>query len=773
MIQILGNNKLLALTLAALVVIGGGAVAVPATVLDEPAQQTSGPSSTVSVQPAAASVDVGDTTTVDVVVDSADGGVGAYNVTVGLADGSVASITDVEFGGDPGVSETFGPADATTARAALADTDDTGSVTVLTVTIEGLSAGTTDVTVDVNALGTEDGINYAVPQTSGATLTVGEGDAQPTPATFEVSNLAAPDTVDEGDLIDVSADVTNTGDEAATQTVEFRLDLNQDGTLAEDEVLTSQTVELDAGETETVTFADLDTAGLSGTYDHGVFTDDDSATATIDVADVEPATFEVSNLDAPDEVDEGDAIDVSADVTNTGDESGTQTVEFRLDLNQDGTLAEDEALATQSVTLDPGETETVTFADLDTSGLDGEYDHGVFTDDDSATATIEVEDDDPADFQVSNLDAPGSATQGDAIDVSADVTNTGDETGTQTVEFRIDLNQDGTLSEDEVLTSQTVELDAGETETVTFADLDTSPLAAGTYTHGVFTDDDSATAQITIEAAEEPAPTADVTFENQTTDGTTVVVDSVTMSEGGFVAIHDSSLFDGNVIGSVIGVSDYLEPGTHEDVEVTLYDVPGADFDVDRLPADETLVAMPHLDTDGDEQYGFVATGGEVDGPYTEDGNAVIDTAEVTVEMEEPEVGYYQIDFIGGEPYEELGPNVDNGFYADADEDRLFRYAFGNTEEGVTELGTAWPSEELRSCVDYQHISQDGDTASITFTVNESCEDVTLSLAVYEKSEPGFDRDMVQVLFDSDTGTFDSGTHTLTVELPEGDDSDE
>jgi hypothetical protein len=146
--------------------------------------------------------------------------------------------------------------------------------------------------------------------------------------------------------------------------------------------------------------------------------------------------------------------------------------------------------------------------------------------------------------------------------------------------------------------------------------------------------------------------------------------------------------------------------------------------------------------------------------------------ADVTVELDDERededdggVDYYQIDFVGGEPYAELGPESGNDFYAE--EDRLFRYAHGNSDEGVTDLGTAWPSAELRSCVDYQHISQDGDTASITFTVNESCEDVTLSLGVYEKPGPGFDPSATQTLLDSDSGTFDDGTHTLTVELPE------
>ncbi len=114
---------------------------------------------------------------------------------------------------------------------------------------------------------------------------------------------------------------------------------------------------------------------------------------------------------------------------------------------------------------------------------------------------------------------------------------------------------------------------------------------------------------------------ATVTFENQTSGGTTVTVDSVTLPNGGFVAIHDSTLADGAVLSSVRGTSAYLEAGTHENVTVTL-DEP--------ISEDATLIAMPHKDTDGDRIYEFVASSGGADGPYTVDGNIVMTSAEVT-----------------------------------------------------------------------------------------------------------------------------------------------
>lgn len=132
-------------------------------------------------------------------------------------------------------------------------------------------------------------------------------------------------------------------------------------------------------------------------------------------------------------------------------------------------------------------------------------------------------------------------------------------------------------------------------------------------------------------------PTASVTFEDQTTDGSSVEVAAVTMSDGGFVTIHDSSLLDGAVLDSVVGVSDVLDAGTHEGIEVALFEgVPGAEFDQDALPEDETLIAMPHFDSNANGTYDFVTSEGEEDGPYTGDDGAITDDAMVTVEDEPP-----------------------------------------------------------------------------------------------------------------------------------------
>jgi PGF-CTERM protein len=122
-------------------------------------------------------------------------------------------------------------------------------------------------------------------------------------------------------------------------------------------------------------------------------------------------------------------------------------------------------------------------------------------------------------------------------------------------------------------------------------------------------------------SATQQSSDASVSFAAQTSGGSTVVVENVTLPEGGFVTIHDASVAEGNVLGSVVGSSSYLDAGTHENVTVHL-DEP--------LRESGALVAMPHFDTDGDRVYDFVADNGETDGPYTANGSAVVSQANVT-----------------------------------------------------------------------------------------------------------------------------------------------
>ncbi|SDF52368.1 DUF7282 domain-containing protein [Halorientalis regularis] len=110
------------------------------------------------------------------------------------------------------------------------------------------------------------------------------------------------------------------------------------------------------------------------------------------------------------------------------------------------------------------------------------------------------------------------------------------------------------------------------------------------------------------------APTAQVTFDDQEVSDGTVEVTG-TMSEGGFIAIHS-----GSASGEIIGNSEYLSPG-----EFT------TEVEISPLSGNTTLVAMAHLDTNGNEAFDFAGSG-TADGPYVLNGSAVIDSATISPE---------------------------------------------------------------------------------------------------------------------------------------------
>lgn len=111
---------------------------------------------------------------------------------------------------------------------------------------------------------------------------------------------------------------------------------------------------------------------------------------------------------------------------------------------------------------------------------------------------------------------------------------------------------------------------------------------------------------------------ATVTFTDQKTDDGQVVIDEVYLHDSGFVDLHDrpegaeagrpatdedwkdwqvgpSGRFQ---LGYPLGVSGYLEPGTHEDVPITLFSaVPCVEWEEWDLSKATRMAAMAHENT--------------------------------------------------------------------------------------------------------------------------------------------------------------------------------
>ena len=134
----------------------------------------------------------------------------------------------------------------------------------------------------------------------------------------------------------------------------------------------------------------------------------------------------------------------------------------------------------------------------------------------------------------------------------------------------------------------------------------------------------------TTEANESDNTTASITFDDQQSNGSAVLINRTNLSAGGFIVILD----DG---GAIIGNSSYLEPGVYENLTIELNTT---------LNRTQVLVAVPHLDTNGNQTFDYNATRAQqigeenaTDHAYLSDGAPLGTTAYVTIGNDSSERG--------------------------------------------------------------------------------------------------------------------------------------
>jgi hypothetical protein len=290
------------------------------------------------------------------------------------------------------------------------------------------------------------------------------GSQIPDPASFQVTDLVLDsDLIQVGDAVQLSVNVTNLGDQMGNHSITLTID---------GEPITTETVQLSGSESVTVDF----TAPIMTEGNHTIQVADLTASfeATLD-APAKPAELEVTDLGVSRTVAEaGETIIVSASVKNIGDESGS----FDLDL-----FVNDEKRDTQSIQLDSKNTTTVQFEVTEEN--EGTYEVKVG----DLTKSFEISSDaqptKPAEFQVTDLTInPSSVMAGESVAISVKVANVGEETGTYTVNLKID----GTITE-----TKNVTLSGAATQLVDFSVTETS---AKTHTVEV----DNETGSFTVEA---------------------------------------------------------------------------------------------------------------------------------------------------------------------------------------------------------------------------------------------------------------------------------
>ncbi|MBS3817222.1 MAG: PKD domain-containing protein [Candidatus Thermoplasmatota archaeon] len=244
----------------------------------------------------------------------------------------------------------------------------------------------------------------------------------------------------EGENVTVEYTVENTGNETDTQNIEFYVD----DTLIE----TEEDVEILPGSNYSGRF-NWTASEPYGQRDLSVQSQNESDVVNVQITEKEVVGpyFAVS-INSPGEGSEyveGENVTVEYTVENTGNETDTQNIEFYVD---------EELIETEEgVELSPGSTHSDWF-DWTASEPYGQRDLSVKSQNESDVVNVQISEEEVAEpYFAVIIDSPekGSEyTEGENVTVEYTVENTGNETGTQNIEFHVD----GDLEDSEEITLQ-------------------------------------------------------------------------------------------------------------------------------------------------------------------------------------------------------------------------------------------------------------------------------------------------------------------------------
>lgn len=279
---------------------------------------------------------------------------------------------------------------------------------------------------------------------------------------FDVTDIETNSPVHVGEFVDVTATIVNQGDTGAQQVSLYREEQGGD-----DAFLDANATEIEHGESAELMFDWLATEGAAVDSPHTlrvepVGSEHHSMETTVTVEhERADSYYEIDNLDVSQTVIEpGETIEVTAGITNTGDETGEQNVVL-------SDLLGHPVDAASAVEIAPGESETVTLTwRTDTDDV-GQGNITVTTLDDAEETTVIVEEEEERvpELELNILDTNAdvahgqSITVGDPLSVEMQVQNTGDGAAEQTLVLE-DFDGNPVNATD-------VTLSAGDSETVT------------------------------------------------------------------------------------------------------------------------------------------------------------------------------------------------------------------------------------------------------------------------------------------------------------------
>jgi hypothetical protein len=550
------------------------------TVMVGPAAAQENGEINLTVEPESSTLQPGETQTYEVIVESPDSGIGAYDgVVVDLSDPSVGDIVDFEeqFDNESGYSNSeiqnnnatlyleavtadsfAAPADQivvatfelqaaetavdgdetniafdSSASQSVADFENIAPYTVTefrdaSVTVTTLAAGEIDLVIEpeTSALGPGETQTYEV-VVRGPDSGIGAYDE----VTVDLSDPSVGDIVGFEEQFDNESGYSNSEIRNNNATLYLEAFTGESFAAPADRIVIA-TFELQAAETATdgdTTDVVFDSSAAQAVADFENIApydvvDFEEANMTVDVEF--PAILELASVDAPEEIYITDELEIEYTVENQGDALGTESaVELVIDVAEPTVEDTDTDLA-----VGPGESAdgTLVFDDFESLAPGVTIDYTVRLNDfeDNTSGSTTIADGEPG-ASVSSLDIAGQGadaniTEGQDEPVSVALTNT----GTLAAEFSMSLivYEDGFEPVFETNKSSE-EIQPGETGTVVFEGA-TGQLGAGEYTVELAAnsagDDDTTFGGITITEPESTPELSNLDIAGQGTSATIV-----------------------------------------------------------------------------------------------------------------------------------------------------------------------------------------------------------------------------------------------------------
>jgi microcompartment protein CcmK/EutM len=469
----------------------------------------------------------GSSTTEQFRIPTEIGYVGSYEVIIASEDDSVSTSVVIEkrqipASFDVSVASSNSPVtegDTLTISASIINTGDKSGEETVTAEIPGIGSdskvlrlGGRSSTKETFRIATDSGHagSYEASvtgKTDSDYINVTVGKEQES-AVFTVSVNSTNSPVTEDDSLRINATVTNTGDKSGRQTVTAEIpEVGSD----------SKAVKLSGESSTSETFAIATEDGDAGSYEASVISEENSVLTNVTIENKqEPATLSISVASTNSPVREGDSLNLSTTVTNTGERSAKQTV-----------TAEIPGVGSDSKTFGLSGDSSVTkvFSIPTESGHAGSYEATVTsTDDTSSTTVVITEKQEPSFFTTSITSTNSPVTEGDILNISATVTNTGDKSGRQTVTAKIPgVGFD----------SKSIGLSGDSSTTQTFS-IQTEDSYAGTYQASVSSEDDSISTTVVVKDKQNPASytVAVASTNSPITEGDALRIDAIVTNTG-------------------------------------------------------------------------------------------------------------------------------------------------------------------------------------------------------------------------------------------------